>query len=388
MEVTEINFSDEELLLIAVLLDDDEAKPTGRRKWVHPSLLCRATDETKFFQYFRMSREQFEILLSKIGSDLKKQNTTFRAAISPREKLAVCLRFLATGDSFRTIAFSFRLGYCMVQNAVHGVCKAIVKNMLQEVMPTPTKNEWERIAREFWDQWQFPNCLGSLDGKHVVIEAPQNSGSLYFNYKKTFSIVLLALVDANYKFIAVDIGSYGRSSDGGIFSTSKLGRRLEMGTLDIPEDALLPGTQQLAPYVIVGDPAFPLKKYLMRPFPGLQVENRIERRIFNYRLSRTRRVVENAFGILTQKFRIYNRRLKLAPKYAEKVVLATCILHNFIRAGTAATPLNDDQIMAGNLTDLSRQGGNCSTVAFEIREIFTRFFNSEQGFVPWQHNMI
>lgn len=105
MEVNEMNFSDEELLLIAVLLDDDEAKPTGRRKWVHPSLLCRATegefhtlfpqlldDETKFFQYFRMSREQFEILLSKIGSDLKKQDTTFRAAISPREKLAVCLR--------------------------------------------------------------------------------------------------------------------------------------------------------------------------------------------------------------------------------------------------------------------------------------------------------
>ena len=118
-------------------------------------------------------------------------------------------------------------------------------------MPTPTKNEWERIAREFWDQWQFPNCLGSLDGKQVVIEASQNSGSLYFNYKKKFSIVLLALVDPNYKFIAVDIGSYGRSSDGGIFSTSKLGRRLEMGTLDIPEDSLLPGTQQLAPYVIV-----------------------------------------------------------------------------------------------------------------------------------------
>lgn len=78
------------------------------------------------------------------------------------------------------------------------------------------------------------SCIGALDGTHIQIQAPKSSGSLFFNYKKTFSFVLLALVDANYKFIAVDVGAYGKASDGGIFSKSKLGKALEENTLNVP----------------------------------------------------------------------------------------------------------------------------------------------------------
>lgn len=92
-------------------------------------------------------------------------------------------------------------------------------------MPQPKEKDRENISDKFWKTWNFPNCLGALDGKHVEIFAPPNSGSQYFNYKRTYSINLLALVDANYKFIAV--GSYGKNSDGGIFANSNLGKALE-----------------------------------------------------------------------------------------------------------------------------------------------------------------
>jgi hypothetical protein len=138
--------------------------------------------------------------------------------------------------------------------------------------------------------------------------APSNSGSLYFNYKNTFSIVLLALVDAQYNFIAVDVGAYGKISDGGIFGNSNLGKALQRSTLPVPGNAALPGTSIEAPNVIVGDEAFPLKTYLMRPY------SRQDLIYLNYRLCRVRSIVKNTFGILAQKFRIYNRRIQAKPE--------------------------------------------------------------------------
>lgn len=297
-------------------------------------------------------------------------------------------RYLATGDTFKTIGNSYRLGYTTVKEIVIFTCEVLCQKLLPLVMPTPNKAIWEESEKQFSAFWNFPNCIGALDGKHVIIQAPKKSGSLYFNYKKTFSIVLLALVGADYKFIAVDIGSYGKNSDGGIFSRSALGKGLQNNTLDIPDAKILPGMQEPLPHVIVGDEAFPLKQYLLRPYPGTSLleDQNDRKRIFNYRLSRARRVSENAFGILAQKFGIYQRWLRLKPENIKTVVLATCCLHNFCKS--------DNFQLSGNarkpkgVRNILNIGGNFSQSVINVREKFTTYFNSPQGSVPWQMDIV
>lgn len=221
------------------------------------------------------------------------------------------------------------MGESSVREIVYSTSELIWTKLRNIVMPSPTQDIWKTVEKDFNELWNFPNCIGAIYGKHVVIEAPANSGSLYFNYKKTFSIVLLALVDANYRFISVDVGAYGKNSDGGIFASSNMGKALLRKSFNIPPDKSLPGTNIIVPHVIVGDEAFPLNKHVLRPFPGSQITNDIAKKTFNYRLSRARRLSENVFGILTQVFSIYQRRLKMNPEHVDKFILATCCLHNF-----------------------------------------------------------
>ena len=171
------------------------------------------------------------------------------------------------------------------------------------------------------------SCVGALDGKHIVLKAPMNSGSEFINYKSTFSIVLLALVDGNYNFMFADVGCQGRISDGGIFKNSKLHNMLSEQLLGLPLPEELPGREMKLPYFFVGDSAFALSENVMKPYPGNH-DTGTSKRIFNYRLSRCRRVVENAFGILSSVFRVLRKPMLLEPHIAELIVMSVVLLHN------------------------------------------------------------
>jgi len=101
-------------------------------------------------------------------------------------------------------------------------------------------------------------------------------------------MVLMALVDSNYKFTVVDVGAFGSNSDGGVWKMSQFGAAFDAGFIEIPPPKSLPGTHVELPHVLIGDEAFQLRNNFMRPYPGKQLDD--QRRIYNYRLSRARYV--------------------------------------------------------------------------------------------------
>ncbi|XP_031625657.1 uncharacterized protein LOC116342282 [Contarinia nasturtii] len=200
-------------------------------------------------------------------------------------------------------------------------------DLILEKVPN-TSNEWLKIAADYHSKWNFPNFIGALDGKHIIMRCPRNSSSLNFNYKHSFSIVLLGLADANYRLLYIDVGTKGRISDGGIFNRSSLYSAIENNLLNIPPSTLLPGSDIKTPYTIIADDA--LKTYIMKPYSFRGQD--IGQRVFNYRLSRARRMIESVFGLMSTKFRVLRSIIELSEANVKTCVLAICALHNFLVA--------------------------------------------------------
>lgn len=172
------------------------------------------------------------------------------------------------------------------------------------ICPTTT-DEWRAIVDRFYEKWNFPHTCGALDGKHVACRCPPKTGSMYYNYKGFYSVVLMALVDADYKFIWADVGGTGSASDAQIYNDSELRECAEDGTLGFPDPEHIPNDYQDVPYYFIGDDAFALRPTMMKPYSHRGLTN--DERVFNYRLSRARRVVENSFGILANRFQQLDR---------------------------------------------------------------------------------
>jgi hypothetical protein len=125
---------------------------------------------------------------------------------------------------------------------------------------------------------------------------------------------MLAIVDADLKFAAIDVGSYGREGDAGIYLKSNFGTKIINNEFNIPPPQALPQTNTVLPHVILGEEAFALHENLIKPFPRRQSINDQSKAVYNYRLSRARRTTKNSFGILCAIFAFSFNRLLLLPK--------------------------------------------------------------------------
>ena len=157
------------------------------------------------------------------------------------------------------------MGRSTIGGIVEEVCEALWRNLQPKIMPEPNKEIWRASEKFFEEKWNFPHCVATIDGKYFRIKAPPHRGSEFFNYKKYHSVVLLALVDANKRFLTVDVGQYGRVSDGHVFANSNIAMRLAKQNIGLPPDENFGGVP--LPYIVIGDEVFPLKKYLSRPYP-------------------------------------------------------------------------------------------------------------------------
>ena len=304
--------------------------------------------------------------------------------------LNLYFRFLATGETYTSLASQYRVGVTTMSRIIPEVCSAIWETMQDTYMKMPqTEDEWKEISREFTEKWNYPHCVGAIDGKHIVIKAPINSGSLYFNYKSSFSIVLMAISDACNRFIWVDIGAFGRQSDAGVFANSNMAAALATPhNLHLPDSEPIPGSEHLGPmpYVFVGDEAFPLQLHLMRPYPGRQSTQ--EKKAYNYRHSRARRIVECAFGLLAARWRVFQSKMAIKPSNVIKVVQGTLILHKMLQTDSNPSPSVDELVEdyriyhAQGFGDLAHTGNNRSAEAASARQKFCQYFQEKP--LSWQ----
>lgn len=259
----------------------------------------------------------------------------------------------------------------------------------------------DRVAEQFKTRWNFPHVLGALDGKHIRINCPPGSGSYFYNYKMFYSIILMAVVNAQYEFIFVDVGAEGKASDGGVWKKTSLFEYLsdELNPLNVPEPSPIPGIRDAMPYFFVADDAFALTPNLMKPYSMQGISKR--NRIYNYRLSRSRMVVENAFGILSTKFRIFRKEISMYPEGVEKLVLASVVLHNYLRrkCGTSYMPqhaIDSEDEAHSPVRGLWRnepplpsieptRTKNYTKYAGSIRNRLADYFLQKEGEVEWQY---
>ena len=288
-------------------------------------------DEEMYFRYMRMTASSFEFILRRVAPLIVKEQTTFRPPISPGERLSITLRHLATGESHISLSLQYRVGRATISKLIPEVCKAIYCSLAPDYVVTPNSAEgWLSVAKRFNDLWNLPHVVGALDGKHVRIQCPKKTGSLYHNYKGFFSMNLMACCDADLNFLMFDVGQYGSNNDSGVLIQSEMGQRLANGTLNFPDPSTLEGcSYDPLPYFLVGDEIFPLKTWLMRPYPGSGLT--LEGSIFNYRQSRPRRTAENTFGMWVNRWRVFHTPIIATPEHVEQLVMAAIALHNFLR---------------------------------------------------------
>ncbi|PKA53785.1 hypothetical protein AXF42_Ash011264 [Apostasia shenzhenica] len=299
--------------------------PPQRRLWVKERSRawweqCSHPDfpESEFRRAFRMGRATFDMICEELGSAVAKEDTTLRAAIPVRQRVAVCIWRLATGEPLRLVSKRFGLGISTCHKLVLEVCSAIKTVLMPKFLRWP--DDPAAVCRRFESISGIPNTVGAMYTTHIPIIAPKSNVSSYFNRRHTernqktsYSITVQGVVDPNGVFTDVCIGWPGSMSDEQVLEKSALYQLATRGGL-------------LGKDWVVGGMGYPLTDWVMVPYARRNLT--WTEHAFNEKIEEARRVAVEAFGGLKGRWGCLQKRTEVKLQELPAVIGACCVLHN------------------------------------------------------------
>ncbi|KAK7925393.1 hypothetical protein WMY93_007703 [Mugilogobius chulae] len=276
---------------------------------------------------FRMRQATFYSLCNILRPWLTRQNTKYRLAVPVEVRVGVCIWRLATNLEYRSISHLFGVGLSTCCRITQEVVTAINFVLKPKYIRHPTAAELRVIVQGFRDRWHFPQVAGAIDGTHIKIRAPAENSASYYNRKGDYSIILQAVVDHRLRFWDINVGRAGKIHDARVFALSSLYQRGMDGKLFPDWRETFEGVD--VPLVLLGDSAYPLLPWLMKPYPeGAAVT--ADQINFNFKLSQARMAVERAFGRLKGRWRCLLKECDAHITFVSRIVSACCVLHNYL----------------------------------------------------------
>lgn len=275
--------------------------------------------ETEFRKAFRMGRATFDMICEELGSAVAKEDTMLRAAIPVRQRVAVCIWRLATGEPLRLVSKRFGLGISTCHKLVLEVCTAIKSLLMPRFLQWPDEAAAPDVKSRFESISGIPNVIGSMYTTHIPIIAPKISVAAYFNRRHTernqktsYSITVQGVVNPDGVFTDVCIGWPGSMPDDQVLEKSALHQRAAAG--------MLKNTW------IVGSSGYPLMDWVLVPYTHQNLT--WTQHAFNEKIGEVQRIAREAFARLKGRWTCLQKRTEVKLQDLPVVIGACCVLHN------------------------------------------------------------
>lgn len=360
-----------------------------RRYWVKPgrsrawwdNFVANIVPMEEWRENFRMSRRSFYSLCEKLSPYIEGETTRMRDPIEVDRQVALTLYYLSDEGRMRKTANTFGLSRASMSVVVRKVCKAISEQLGPQLIKLPkTEAEVMEKVNLFSTRYDFPQCLGAVDGTHVEIKQPSDNATDYINRKSRFTINVQACCDCDCLFMDVVVKWPGSVHDARVFTNSSLNTKFKNGDIPTCPKRIVAGMDPVQVFIL-GDPAYPLLPYVMKEYANGGATQ--EEQYYGYRLCSARNVIECAFGRLKARFSLLRRATDINLLDLPTVVYACFVLHNFCEINKER--ISDEQVRSaveyeqqiqpiderfvGPVNEVGKQ-------AKQARRILTEYFNS------------